>query len=329
MKKQYYDEILFFLCYIFCMKVTLISVKNFLKKNWLLLLIGIVGIVVISSVSFGFNFNNLRADSGWDSSYDSGGGSSSWDSGGSSWSSGDSWSSSDSWSSGGGSYSGSAGSAIATLVFWVIIIIIIIAISNSKSKSTNSNNTKNLNMYADIDEERIKELLPDETLGSLKHMAFEKFVDIQNAWMNFDYDKLRELCTDELYNSYISQLDTLKLKNGKNIMTAFDNEEIRIINIKKEAKLITVEVYLRVTFYDYVINNKTKEVIRGNKDHTLTNNYQMQFVRKQNDLKEKQKCPNCGAEIKTVTSTKCEYCGSTIVVDANDFVLSKKTNINK
>ncbi len=301
--------------------------KKFFKNNWQYLLIGLVGVLIISAVSFGFDLKKVRTDSGWDSSYDSGGSSSSWDSGGSSWSSGDSWSSSD-YGSSSGSYSGSAGDALITLIFWVIIIIIIVAVSNSRN-SNNTSSTKKVSMRADISDDLIKELLPNESLGSLKHMAFQKFVDIQNAWMEFDYDKLRELCTDELYNSYVSQLDTLKLKNGKNIMTAFDQEEIRIINIKKEAKLITVEVYLRVTFYDYVINNKTKEVIRGTKDRPLTNNYEMQFVRKQDSSKKTHKCPNCGAEIKAVTSSKCEYCGSTIVVEATDFVLSKKTNINK
>ena len=304
--------------------------KKFFKKNWEYLLIGIVGLVVIGAVALGGNLNNARADSGWDSSYDSGGSSSS---SSSSWSSGGGSHSSSSWSSGSssGSYSsssGSVGSAIFTLIVWVIIIIVIISIVNSRSTASGSA-TKNVVLREDIDESRIKELLPNETLGSLKHMAFEKFVDIQNAWMEFDYDKLRELCSDELYNTYESQLESLKLKNGKNIMTAFDNEEIKIIDIKKENKIITVSVYLRVTFYDYVINNKTKEVIRGTKDHTLTNNYEMQFVREENDKKKEVKCPNCGAKVKAVTSGKCEYCGSTVVVDANEFVLSKKTNINK
>lgn len=301
--------------------------KNFFKNNWYYLVIGIIGLLVIGIVSLGGNLKSVRADSGWDSSYDSGGSSSSSDSGGSSWSSSD-WSSSD---YGSGGYSSSGGSALATLIVWVVIIIIIVIITNSNKGDTSSNtsSTKNLSLYADIDEAKIKELLPDETLGSLKHMVFEKFVDIQNAWMEFEYDKLRELCTDELYNSYVSQLDTLKLKNGKNIMTAFDQEENRIIGIKKEGGIITLDVYLRVTFYDYVINNKTKEVIRGNKDRTLTNNYKMQFVRKQDNKKKEYVCPNCGNTIKTVTSSKCEYCGSTIVVEANEFVLSKKTNINK
>ncbi len=45
------------------------------------------------------------------------------------------------------------------------------------------------------------------------------------------------------------------------------------------------------------------------------------------ERKESVKCPNCGAPVNTVTSKECEYCGSTIVFDSNDFVLSKKNII--
>ena len=299
--------------------------KDFLKQKWHYVLAVLIAIFAVGAYIYGVNFNNVRADSGWDSSYDGGGGG-----GWSSSSSSSDWSSS-SWSSSSSSSSSSSGSeadGLTIVVFFIIIVILIIVLSR-KNQGQGGSATKNDVMRADISEEEIKKLLPNETLGSLKHMAFENFVAIQNAWMEFDYDKLRELCTDELYNTYTSQLDTLKIKNGKNIMSDFDQEEIKIVGINKQNKLVTVEVYLRVTFYDYVINQKSKEVIRGTKDRKLTNNYEMQFVRKQDNSKKKTKCPNCGAEIDTVTSTKCEYCGSTIVVDANEFVLSKKTNINR
>ena len=306
--------------------------KRLFKNNWEYVLIGIIGIFIITVFTLGVNFQTSRADSGWDSDYDSGGG----------WSdSGGSWDSSDSWSSSGydyDSYSGGSGSdAFTFMVFVIIVVIIIIVMANNRKAGIEPthyydvHNSPTLldHMRQDISNDEIKEILPDEDLGSLKHMAYNKFIAIQEAWMDFNYDMLRVLCTDELYNSYVSQLDTLKIKNGKNIMTAFNQEEIRIIGIKEENKMVTVKVYLRITFYDYVINNKTKEVIRGNKEHPLTNNYEMEFVRKQNTEKRQIKCPNCGAEVNPVVSSTCEYCGSTIVVNANEFVLSKKTNINK
>ena len=286
----------------------------------------------------------VRADSGWDSDYDSG-----WDSG-SSWDSGSDWDSSSSWdddydydydsdwgsSGSGGSYSSGSGSlfgSMFTIVMFITIVIIIVAAS--RSKKPNYGNTRydnsnvmylNTQQYADIDESKVTALLPNESLGSLKNMAYKKFIAVQNAWSEFDYDKIRELCTDELYNSYISQLDTLKLKKGKNVMSDFQQNSIKITNVKEEAGNIVVTVYLNVSFYDYVINTVSGDVTRGTNQRKLTNNYILTFVKSKDAVADK--CPNCGAPIKGNTSSKCEYCGSTIVTDAKDYVLSKKTNVN-
>ena len=220
-----------------------------------------------------------------------------------------------------------------TITMFIIIVIIIVAAS--KSKKPNYGNTRydnsnvmylNTQQYADIEEAKVTALLPDESLGSLKNMAYKKFIAIQNAWSEFDYDKIRELCTDELYNSYISQLDTLKLKKGKNVMSDFEQNSIKITNVKEEAGNVIVTVYLNVSFYDYVINTVSGEVTRGTKQRKLTNNYILTFVKAKGTVTNK--CPNCGAPIKGNTSSKCEYCDSTIVTDAKDYVLSKKTNVN-
>ena len=134
------------------------------------------------------------------------------------------------------------------------------------------------------------------------------------------------MCTDELAESYISQLDTLKLKNGKNVMSDFNPIDIKITSAKLENDLISVVVYANITFYDYVINEKTGEVIRGNKSRKVNNHYLMTFVVANESIT---KCPGCGAELKMNTSGVCEYCRMKIVKNASDFVLSKKTNINR
>jgi DNA-directed RNA polymerase subunit RPC12/RpoP len=270
----------------------------------------------------------VKADSGWDTGYSSGGGGGGWSSsGGGGWSSGGS-----SWSTGGSSrsrdgdydYDGSGKGVI--LMFFIIFIVIVVVSILSENSGNNSNNIKAEYMaYPDIDESLIKQYLPDHTLGSLKNMAYKKFLAIQNAWMNFDYDALRELCTDELFNTYKSQLKVLEMKNQKNIMTNFALKENRIIGINASEGLITVEVYMRVQFFDYVINVKNNEAIMGTANVPITNNYKMKYVVSKN-RKLTNKCPNCGAPINATTSKECEYCGSTIVFDSNDFVLSKKTN---
>ena len=287
-------------------------------KNVLLFIITILPFMALVTV---------KADSGWDSSYDSSSSSSS------SWSS--SSSSSSSWSSSSSSSSSSYGdddelTFVDSIIILIIIFLFIVLPTIIITRKGNNNKSNYVDSsYTDIPEDKLKEILPNLTLKYLKDVTYERFVAIQNAWMNFDYDKLRELCTDELYNSYISQLDTLKLKNGQNIMSDFKLQQINIINIKEEDGKVAITVYMRVRFKDYVINQKTKEVIRGNSSSYIVNNYVMTFVRGKDAINKDISCPNCGAPISNTASSKCEYCGSDIVKDSSEFVLSKKTNVNK
>ena len=265
---------------------------------------------------------NVKADSGWDSSYDSGG--SSWSSSDSSWSSSDSsWGSSSDYSS---SYSGEADAGdvlFIVLAIFIFAIFIIAYGSKETSKATRSYR------YNDISLEELQKYLPDKTIEQVKKDVFARFVNIQEAWMNFDYDALREYCTDELYNTYVSQLETLKLKNGQNIMSDYQNLDMKITNITSENNVVSLIVYAEIRFHDYVINMKTNEVIRGTKERLMTNHYLMTFVIKKSDAKSLKNCPSCGAPFEHNASGVCEYCGSTIIKEADEFVLSKKTNINR
>jgi rRNA maturation endonuclease Nob1 len=174
----------------------------------------------------------------------------------------------------------------------------------------------------EVEDEEIKEFFPNETRESILLKLFDIFIEVQYAWMEFDYDKLRKLCSDELCNTYIAQLDALKLKNGKNIMHDFKLEVSDITGLKEQDGIVFLDCFLKASFFDYIINVKTGKVIRGDKDYIFHNMYRLQFIIEKNISEDK--CPNCGAVIKDVTSGKCEYCGSDYVVKPKDFVLNKK-----
>ncbi len=180
--------------------------------------------------------------------------------------------------------------------------------------------------YYDITPERLSMFLPGYSLTGLKNELYNRFINIQNAWMNFDYDALRELCTDELFNTYKSQLQVLKAKNGKNVMNGFFPKKINIYDVRASDGIISVKVYLKVSFFDYVVNTTSKKVTQGKRFKRITNHYEMVFVKSVMD-NTVTRCPNCNASINFVTSGECPYCGSTIVVPPNQLVLSKKTNL--
>ncbi len=263
-------------------------------------------VLVAMLIAFGFilNASVVKADSGFDFSYDS---SSSSDY------------SSDSYTDG-EPFDIHNPVHVGVLIFVITFIVVIIgasiyqSVNEDKIKAKKIANAKealnkyNIN-YADL----INELSND-------------YVDIQKAWMNFDYESLKSLLTDELYNTYVNQLETLKIKNEKNIMENIKVKETNLLYVKEENDYIVVTASLKVEQTDYIVNNNG-EVTRGSKLDLNEVEYTITFV-KPLSIKDT-KCPNCGANLNGVTSGKCPSCRTTIILNQNKFVMSKKTIINQ
>lgn len=292
----------------------------------------------------------VMADSGWDNDYGSSS-SSDWGS-----SSDHSWSSSSHDHDFGrdydhDNYHSSLGIVSDILYFSMFLIIIICAIVQTKEaiimkkyerrgrkkaielidaevkfkigNYVNCFDTYKKHAIGDLDYE-IKKYFPNLNEGLLIEELFRKFVDVQRAWMNFDYDSLKRLCSDELYNSYKSDLEVLKLKNGKNVMNDFVLISGNIDGIKEENNTIIIDAYLSMSFLDFVINTKTKKIIKGDPNAPMFSRYSLKYIISKNtgDLI----CSNCGAKLEPGTK-QCNYCNSIINNNYEDFVLSVKEKI--
>ena len=282
------------------------------KKKIFITIISIFSLVAIT-----FVIPNVKADSGWDSSYDggggswsSGGGSSSLDSGGYSW-------------SGSGSSSGSYSGSSFTFLLVIICVVLFIYFTKDNTGYKASTRSSREALYKEIEDDKILGM----PLEEFKALVFEKYKDIQIAWMNFDYDTLRKLTTDEIYNSYKMQLDVLRMKKQKNIMKDFELKGVKVYKAENVNGMLNVSIYLNVEMYDYVVDENDK-VVRGSSSKKISIEYEITFVKKEN-TSEETICPNCGAKVDVVTGAKCEYCGSVVVVDAKEYVMSKKTCVNQ
>ena len=272
-----------------------------MKKNklWIFLILIIPVLLIIG------NTQRVKADSGFDTSYDSGG--SSWSSSSSDWSSSD-YSSSTSSSGGGG--------IIIAIIFFIPFIVITIVIL-SKAKSLNG--IPGITPQS-LPEDYIKKFIPDFDYNKFVSDRFNDYVEIQNAWMNFDYDTLRNKLTDELYNQYAMQLDTMKIKNEQNIMRDFSHRMTYITDIKEENGNIEVTINSVISFYDYIVQNA--RIVRGNKNKRINSLYEMKFICNKSNVISK--CPNCHAPLNNNASQVCEYCGSVITKTGENWVMTKK-----
>ena len=154
--------------------------------------------------------------------------------------------------------------------------------------------------------------------------GYKVFVDVQNAWMNFDYDNLRKTTTDELYNTYYNQLQTLSIKGQKNIMSDFELVNYELVSLNKKEQLVIIEMLLDVKFYDYIVDSSDK-VIRGKKRKKVHMLYELNFVYDENAI---EACPNCNAEI-AKEDTVCRYCKTTIPSIRGKMKLSTKKVISQ
>ena len=239
--------------------------------------IALVIVILVSMTLLSFKYiENIEADSGWDSSYDSGG---SWDSGsdfgGSSWDSDydSSWDNDYDYSSGSGSSGSSCdtteckvaaflGILITFGLFWGIPIFLVVLSNKNLKAQRERREQKVKEMFKPIEQEAVNQVISNFNIEEFNFKAYQIFYDVQMAWMDFDYDKLKELLTDELYNNYVMQLDALKLKNHKNTMKGFELIETCLSSLKEENDKYIAEVYLNVKFYDYVENVKTGMILR-------------------------------------------------------------------
>ena len=264
---------------------------------------------------------SVRADSGWDGDYDYDyGGSSGWD-----FDLGDhDYGSSSNYPKRNNNTSDDdlAGAFLALGIFVIVGIgITVVIISQAKNKS---NNLTSNNFGYDI--QKIKEILPDFDLNEFKQTTYEIYKNIQNSWMNFDYDELKKYTTNELFNLYKSELTALKVKKQKNIMSDLSLINFNITNMEKGINDINIKVRMTVSCLDYVVD-KDENVVRGTKSRKVIYNYEMTFTK---GLDEKNnKCPNCNAPLDNVTTSTCPYCNSTVISSNHDWVLSKKQMISQ
>ena len=216
--------------------------------------------------------------------------------------------------------SSSIGDSFAGFIIWIIIIIIIMYFQ-SKRKTAGTSDMKLASNTAAI--AKLKELVPGFDEGEFLRKGYDIFLNVQDAWTNFDLEKVHNSITDEMFNQYESQLSSMEIKGEQNIMKDFVLKASAITNCSKQNDNIEVTTKYIVEFYDYIIDKASGNVLRGSKARKVRMYYDLTFIMSASQTKIDH-CPNCGAEVDVNASGVCEYCGSKIIGENADWVMSKK-----
>lgn len=174
------------------------------------------------------------------------------------------------------------------------------------------------NSYESMQE--ILKIDPKLTENNIVDKTFKLYEELQYAWSNFDYDKMRTLVSDELYNNYRMQLRTLNVKKQRNVMEDISFVRGAIKHYELTESSINISVELVVEQNDYIVDD-IGNIVKGDKikDH---NTYELLITRAIS--KHKENCPNCGAELRDEASQTCSHCGASLITLSKDFVIAKK-----
>lgn len=270
------------------------------------------------------NFNDYGGGGDWGGGGDFGGGND-WDFGG-----GTTTYYNDSDSDGDGSILG---------LFVVIIIIIIIVFVVAKSKSDMNKVPRSYSSY-----ETPAEFMPqdfttqitnfikqsDTDFSAEKFIAWSKniFITLQTAWTERDWEKIRTIEKEELFEQHNTQLQEYIRLGRINIIERINVNQAFLHKYVRDENYENLTVCMKVRMIDYIIDEKSGNVLKGSKTDDVFMTYLLTFIRRKGiktiliDGVISNSCPHCGAPVDSASAGKCEYCGSIVHSGEFNWVLS-------
>lgn len=241
------------------------------------------------------------------------------------------------------------GVEIAIAIIVIILFLLLKKKGLIKPSDRNSNDNSNSNNYFDDNDGIVYIsprylIVPDNTqeiriainevdplFSAEKFVGWsqEVFMTLQEAWTERDWSKIRPFEKEELFKMHEKQLQEYIRMQRINVVERISINTSHLYSYQRDAEYEYLKVYLLVAMNDYIIDENTRQVIKGDQDTRYYGKYILTFMRKvgvktdpSNSNMSTKRCPHCGAPIQITSAGKCEYCDSIITTGEHDWVLS-------
>ena len=184
--------------------------------------------------------------------------------------------------------------------------------------------TEYLELDPEFDEERIRTLMSN------------LYVQMQETWQAKDISSLQPYMTDKFFSQMDKQLDQFR-KLGRTDYT----ERIAVLSTdlrgwRQSAGMDYITVGLTSRIVSYTLDDRTGELISGDKKREKFMEYEIELCRKSGEITHPEAegthsatCPHCGAPLKLNASAQCEYCGSVITQVNTDWAICGMRGISQ
>lgn len=226
------------------------------------------------------------------------------------------------------------GALLIIIIAFIIRLILNQKGGTTKSRTILSHSYQTNQPVVDLNQshiyaQRIKNIDPNFSEEKMLAWAKDLFIKLQNAWTAREWETMRPFETESLFEQHQAQIQNYIDTNRINIVDRIAVNYATIYEFRQEGDRDILEIALKATKKDYIIDATTKQLLEGSKEQDRITVYKMTFERKTGILTEEgtakiktTNCPNCGAPTKITSAGKCEYCGSIITTGANGWVLS-------
>ena len=108
----------------------------------------------------------------------------------------------------------------------------------------------------------------------LEKMAFEKLKEIKTAKMNFDLETIKKITTDDIFELYDRQINTLKKNKQQNLIQNIKYLKSYVTNLNTNSNTANLRVIIEC--YDFVIDSNNK-CIKGKYNQKVMQTYEIEI----------------------------------------------------
>jgi inner membrane protein import complex subunit Tim44-like protein len=149
-------------------------------------------------------------------------------------------------------------------------------------------------------------------------------VELQNAWTARDWERVRPLESESLFQMHRYWIDAYRKQHLRNVVADFAITRIEPVKIDADVFYESITVRLWAQGRDHTVDDSGR-VVAGSQTQVRKWSEYWTFIRTRAaaDGTRKIPCPNCGAQVIAGASGICDYCGGKLTVGEFDWVLSR------
>lgn len=148
--------------------------------------------------------------------------------------------------------------------------------------------------------------------------------ELQQAWTARDWERVRPLETDSLFQMHRYWIDAYRRQRLRNIVASHQIGAIQPVRITSDAFYESITVRMFASGFDHTVDESGKVVAGSDSQERQWSEY-WTFIRSRGASGGTSAitCPNCGAKVAAGTTGICSYCGGKLTTGAFDWVLSR------